>query len=201
MKSMLEFGLQQFIQAFVTLFVIMDPFASTPVFYEMTKRQSWAKQVQSAKTAVFIAAGALLVFIVVGPLLFGFLGIKVEHFKIAGGIVLFLIALEYVLGITFPTSKEKKKVNVGIVVIGVPLITGPGVLTASILLVNSVGFLTTTAAAFVSLALTFVILLLAPRIMRLMGETGSEIFSRIMGLLLASIAVDFVLSGLIALNL
>ena len=132
-------------------------------------------------------------------MLFGFLGIKIEHFKIAGGIVLFLIALEYVLGITFP--KEQKKVDVGIVVIGVPLITGPGVLTAAILLVNSVGFVTTATAAIVSLALTFLILLMAPRLMKIMGETGSEIFSRIMGLLLASIAVDFVLSGIIALNL
>ncbi|HLC38292.1 MAG TPA: MarC family protein [Candidatus Norongarragalinales archaeon] len=199
MNCVFDFNLQQLLQAFVTIFVIMDPFASTPVFYHLTKGFDSGKQFQAAKTAVFIAAGALLVFIVVGPLLFGFLGIKIEHFKIAGGIVLFLIALEYVLGITFP--KEQKKVDVGIVVIGVPLITGPGVLTAAILLVNSVGFVTTATAAIVSLALTFLILLMAPRLMKIMGETGSEIFSRIMGLLLASIAVDFVLSGIIALNL
>ncbi|MFH1056691.1 MAG: MarC family protein [Candidatus Micrarchaeota archaeon] len=189
----------QLIQAFITLFVIMDPFASTPVFYQLTKKYDFSRQVQAAKTAVLIAAGALLVFIVVGPLLFGFLGIKIEHFKIAGGIVLFLIALEYVLGLTFP--KEHKDVDVEIVVIGVPLITGPGVLTASILLVNSVGFWTTAVAAVVSLTLTFLILIQAPRIMKLMGSTGSEIFSRILGLLLASLAVEYVLSGLAALSL
>ena len=188
----------QLLQAFVTLFVIMDPFATIPVFHAMTKSQTPAKRFESAKVAVFTAAAVLVAFIFIGPALFGVLGIKMEHFKIAGGLVLFLIALQYVLGLSFP--RDKKKVDVGIVIIGVPLITGPGVLTASILLVNSVGLFATLGIALACLVLSFGILLQAKRIMAVFGETGSEVFSRIMGLLLASLAIEFILSGLAALG-
>src|SRR3989344_997339 len=184
----------QLFQSFVTLFVIMDPFASTPVFYSLTKNLNAQQKFDEARKAVLIAAIVFFFFIIGGPPLFGLLGISVSHFKVAGGIILFLIALQFVLGMTFP--KEKKKISSEIVIIGVPMITGPGVLTASILLVNSVGFFITVFAGLISLLVTFLILLYSSKIMRLLGETGSEIFSRIMGLLLASIAVSYVLSGL-----
>ncbi|MEM4254860.1 MAG: MarC family protein [Candidatus Norongarragalinales archaeon] len=188
----------QLINAFITLFVIIDPFTSTPVFYSMTRKKSAEEKLEAAKTATLVAASALFVFMVAGPFLFGLLGININHFRIAGGIILFIIGLEYVLKITLPREKQESHVNLEVVVIGVPLITGPGALTVSVILVNTVGLEITALAAALVMVCTFFILLLAPRIMALLGETGSEVFSRIMGLLLASIAVNMVLTGLAA---
>ena len=188
----------QLITAFITLFVIIDPFTSTPVFFSMTLKKSAAEKFEAAKTAVFVASAALFAFMLVGPFLFKLIGIELQHFKIAGGIVLFIIGLEYVLKITLPREKAETKVDLGVVVIGVPLITGPGALTASVVLVSTVGLPITAMAAALVMITTFIILLLAPKIMALLGETGSEVFSRIMGLLLASIAVNMILTGLAA---
>lgn len=192
---MLDFS--QLVNAFITLFVIMDPFTSTPVFYSMTRKKTWAEKFEAAKTATLVAASALFAFMLAGPFLFGLIGINLDHFRIAGGIILFIIGLEYVLKITLPREKQEH-VDLEVVVIGVPLITGPGALTVSVILVSTVGLLTTAIAALMVSISTFIILLLAPRIMGLLGETGSEVFSRIMGLLLASIAVNMVLTGLAA---
>ncbi len=192
---MVDFA-SQLINAFITLFVIIDPFTSTPVFYSMTRKKTQAEKFEAAKTATLVAASALFAFMLVGPFLFGLLGINLDHFKIAGGIILFIIGLEYVLKITLPREKQESHVNLEVVVIGVPLITGPGALTVSVILVSTVGLAITALAAALVMIATFIILLLAPRIMALLGETGSEVFSRIMGLLLASIAVNMVLTGL-----
>lgn len=190
--------LSSIVQAFVTIFVIMDPFASVGVFHSMTRSLSPKKRAEAARTAVFSAGAALLAFIAVGPFLLNAMGISLDHFKIAGGVILFLIALEFVLGISFP--REKKKTDLAIVVIGVPLITGPGVLTASILLATTVGYVVTVIAALIALLITIIILWKSEVILKFLGDTGSEIFSRIMGLLLAAIAVQFILSGLAAIN-
>lgn len=189
------------LNAFVTLFVIIDPFSSTPVFYAMTRKKTKEERFEAAKTAVLVAATALFAFMVAGPVLFEYMGITIPNFKIAGGIILFIIGLEYVLKLSLPREKEETKVNLEVIVIGVPLITGPGALTAAVVLVSTVGLYITMIAAGLVMAVTFVILLMAPRVMALLGETGSEVFSRIMGLLLASLAVNMILTGLEAARL
>lgn len=191
--------LQQLLASFVTLFVIIDPFSSVPVFATLTRKQSAAQRFESAKTAVVIAASALFAFMLVGPFLLDYLGISIQHFKIAGGIVLFIIGLEYVLKFTLPRDKDLK-VGVEIVVIGTPLITGPGALTVSVILVGTVGYPIAIGAVILVMLATLLILLSTKFIMRFLGEIGSEVFSRIMGLLLASLAINFILTGLDALR-
>jgi len=187
--------LDPFIYAFVTLFVILDPFASIPAFLTLTRKLDDAQRQAVAHKAVLIAAVLAYVFLFTGQSILQMLGVTLSSFKIAGGIVLGLMGLETVLG--FEMNGHQKKDNDSIaVLIATPLLTGPGVITTTILLGQQVGLMVTAAAAFLALSLAFIILHFAPLLRKALGEKTINIFSKIMGLMLLALAVEFIRTGL-----
>ncbi len=192
--------LDAIVKAFIPLFAIMDPFISVPVFLSLTRKDKQEKKNLIASEAVGIAALLLFVFLIFGQGLLTVLGISIGSMQIAGGILLAIMGVELVLGISFPREKDKiKRVPPAALIIGTPLITGPGVITTTILLVGQYGMLTTAIAAVLALALSWLVLRYSHFVTKLIGETGSELLSRIMGLLLVAVAAQFALTGVKAL--
>ncbi len=188
---------ESIVRAFITIFAIMDPFISVPIFLSLTRKDSATKKRLIAMEAVGIAGGLLFLFLLFGQGLLTVLGISLDSMQIAGGIILTIMGIELVLNVSFPKEKGKsKKVSPAAVVLGTPLLTGPGVITTAIILSGQYGILVTAIAAILALAFTWFILRHSDSVTKLIGETGTELLSRIMGLLLVAIAVQFILSGI-----
>ncbi|MBW2984424.1 MarC family protein [Candidatus Woesearchaeota archaeon] len=185
----------EILKAFITLFVIMDPFASMPIFLGLTKGLPKRKVAENATNAITVAAILLFLFLFFGLSILGFFRININSFTIAGGIILLIIGIQYVLGIKFKEEKVKEY-DVASVPIGTPLITGPGVITTTIILVNEFGYMITMIAAAASLLLAWLFLFFSARVYRFIGEHWARVLSRVMGLLLAAIAVEFIKQGL-----
>ena len=181
---------------FVSLFVAVDAAGVLPMFLGLTGGLE-PKQIKTViLQSVFTAALVALVFLFVGPSLLGFLGITIPDFMIAGGVLLLAISLSDLL------SGEKKLRQVdpnslGAVPLGVPLITGPAVLTACLLLANTYGRFLAAAALIVNVSLVGILFLLARPISERVGRTGTMMISKVASLLLAAFAVMLVRRGII----
>jgi multiple antibiotic resistance protein len=181
------------LQAIVTFLIVMDPLPSLSVFLLLTKGFSHKEKLKAAREAVIVAGVLAFVFIFLGEPLLNLLGISINSFKIAGGLVLFLLGLEMILNL--PISRQHAiNCSVAVVVIATPLITGPGVITTSILTVYNAGLLITSIAAFVSLFVTWIILREAEAIQKLLGQHTLDIISKLMGLLIASLGINFIIT-------
>ncbi|MBI4399331.1 hypothetical protein HY570_01150, partial [Candidatus Micrarchaeota archaeon] len=149
---------------------------------------------KAANTATIVASAFLILFILFGDGILDLFGISFKSFQIGGGVILLLIGIQLALG--YALAREEEEVSVAAVLIGVPLITGPGALTTSIVLVSTYGPLVTLSAAIVSLVLCWLSLRNASFIYNLLGKRLLSSLSRVIGLLLAGIAVELILSGL-----
>lgn len=187
--------ISEILKAFITLFVIMDPFASMPIFLSLTKGLPKRKVAENATNAITVASILLFLFLFFGLSILGFFRININSFTIAGGIILLIIGIQYVLGMQFK-KENVEDFDVASVPIGTPLITGPGVITITIILVSEYGYLVTMIAAIVSLLLTWLFLFFSARIYKFIGEHWAKVMSRVMGLLLAAIAVEFIKQGI-----
>jgi len=185
--------IDEFIKSSLALFIIMDPFASLPVFLGLTKGQNDYQKFRSSLTATSIATIVLAGFVLFGPALMETMAISMPAFTIAGGILLLLTAIISFLGIEIGGSEAK--VDIKIVVVAVPLIAGPGAMTTSIILANEYGLLTVFSAIGVVAIAIFAVLLLSRQISKLAGENGVEIASKIFSILLAAIAIEFIKNG------
>lgn len=201
--SLVEFSLL----ASSSLFVIMDPIALVPAFLAMTAHDSSAQRIRMARLASMVAAGVLLVFALAGQSLFKILGLSISAFKIAGGILLFTVALDMLRAQVSPVRETKEetmagaaKEDIAITPLGVPMLAGPGAISTVILLHSQAkGW-----AQEVSLLLCVAVVSLACYLTLRFASVGAgwinpiamKITTRIMGLLLAAIAVQFVLDGL-----
>ena len=200
--------LDYLISAAVTLLVVVDPVGLAPTFLSVTSglpavaRRNVA--VRAAVTAGAVLAGAAII----GDWLLRQLGITLPAFRIAGGLLLFSIASEMVLGVRNERQSrdaeqaiEEHVSNVAVFPLAVPLLAGPGAITATVLLAGQAAFRPLYLAILIGViaAIVFVCLLvfwLATRIATMLGTTGSMLLSRLLGVLLASLAVQFVIDGL-----
>lgn len=193
--------------SFVTLLVVVDPPGLAPIFAALTKGYSDRRKREAAVRGTIIGAVILLIFAVVGDTLLSALGISLDAFRIAGGILLFILALDMIFasprGLNARSVREQEEdeyaTDITVFPLAIPLIAGPGAI-ATVLLFTG-GAQTGQRVLFVGilgvvLALTLVSLLLAPYIMRLMGETGANVLSRVLGVVVAALAVQFILDGL-----
>lgn len=193
---MFEFGLDALVKSFVAIFAIMDPLASLPTFLMLTRKQTPQQRRDSAILATATAGAALIVFVVAGPALMEALGISMPAFRVAGGILLLVTALQFFLGIEVEEKAEQKDLNVAAVVVGVPLLTGPGVMTTSVILAQQYGLPIVFVASTGVVIVTLGVLLLGDRMQKLIGQQGLAIFGKVMAIFLAAIAVEFILAGL-----
>lgn len=193
--------------SFGSLLSIVDPFAAVPVFVVLVGDQPRAVQAGVALRASFTCALVLTAFGLAGALIMRFFGITIPAFKIAGGIILFGVGFEMMharVTTTRSTSAETAeagtKAEVGLIPLGLPLLSGPGAIAAVMVLMgrtHSVGerILVHVAIALVSF-IAFLVLRSASYLARALGTTGINIIGRLMGLILAALAVQFVIDGL-----
>jgi len=182
-----------FFYAAVLLFLIFDPFATIPVFLSMTKGIDYEDRIKSANRAVLVATILFVIFVVIGKSLLDLFDLSIASFRVAGGVMLFLLALEIIFNIQLGREDGG---SVAWVVIASPLLTGPGAMTTAILLAETEGYLVTVLAGMPALFVTWILLRNATRIMRIIGNNVIDITSRIIGLLVAAMGVEFILRGL-----
>lgn len=198
--------------AFSSLFVIIDPIATVPVFLAMTPSDTVERRVRTARQACLIAAAVLLVFAFLGRHIFRLLGITLPAFQMAASIILLLIALDMLRGQRSRVKETREetaagtdKEDIAITPLAIPLMAGPGAISTAILLHNKAD----TVAKQVSLgfvilliaAVSFLVLSLGARTARWLGPIGMRLVERLMGLLLAAIAFQFLLNALRELKL
>jgi multiple antibiotic resistance protein len=184
--------LQALVYAAAIFFFIFDPFATLPVFISSTKGLDEDVKVKSANKAILVSIILFVIFVLIGNNLLQIFDISISAFKLAGGIILFLLALEIIFGLQLGGQGEK---NVAWVVIASPLLTGPGVMTTAIVLAGQHGYLLTILAGLPVLLFTWFLLRKASLIVRFLGNNVIDITSRIIGLLVAAMGAEFVLSG------
>lgn len=192
-----------FINTFVFLIAVIDPVGSVPVFIAVTRGYGERERLSVALRATFIAATILVFFIFVGELLLDAIDVPLSAFEIAGGIVLFLFALTMIFGESKPDEEIKmvsSAKDMAIFPMAVPSIASPGAMMAVVILTKNeqhtiMDQLVTTVVMLSVLLITFCLLVLARFVHRWIGDSGASIVSRVMGLILASVAVDAVLDG------
>jgi multiple antibiotic resistance protein len=203
--------LDYFLNAVVTLFVAIDPIGLAPLFVVLTAGAERAERNSTALRASVIAAAILIAFAVVGEPLVGVLGISLAAFRIAGGLLLFAIAFEMVFGrredrksATAQNAADSEDVRqVAVFPLAIPLIAGPGAISATILLASeapgATGTIGLLAIIVLLIASCYAVFLAADRIEKVLGETGRIVVSRLLGLILAALSVQFVADGVLEL--
>ncbi len=184
------------IYAFAALFVILDPILSVPIFAGMTKGQTSKEIHKQAFIAVAVAGVLMYIFLIFNTAIFTILGLTLSTFQIAGGILLFLLGMEMALGIDLCKSKDSTPTAAG-VVIGTPILCGPGAITTVMLLSKDYGIVVPFIATTLCLAVTWVILYYSAAIQNILGTVITDIMGRVLGMLVAAIAVRIIFSGII----
>ena len=195
------------VKEFISLWVVIDPIGSIPVFIAVTTGLQVSMQRKIAVKATAIAAAILMFFLVLGQVLLEQLSISLDAFQIAGGIVLFLFALTMIFGDSKP-DEEKKQIqgnvaHLAVFPLAVPSLASPGAMLSVVMLTDNHRFSieeqVITALVMLSIILiTLVLFFLAAPIQRIIGNAGASIVSRVMGLILASVAVDNILKAITA---
>jgi multiple antibiotic resistance protein len=187
----------------VTLIVVINPIGIVPLFIAAAGNESPAMRRRIAGQAVIIATAILLVFIAIGQIVLEALGIDLSSFRIAGGLVLLVIALRMVLEETRSTAvldQATVRGNVAVFPLAMPFIAGPASILAVVLLTDNDTYtvwqqVETTILLLVVVGFTYICLVGADLVQRLLGPTGANVVSRIMGLILAALAVQSMLTG------
>ena len=186
------------IQAFVTLFVIMDPPGATPIFLALVKNEPSRKRILMAWQGATVSLIVIVAFAIFGKFLLDYLHISVEALQGAGGLLLLLIALELLTG-RDSSSDNSKDVNVALVPLGTPLLAGPGAIVTTIVFVQNAettSMKLALAAAIVAVNLAIgLTLMFSTKIVSIIKESGVTLLARIAGLLLAAIAVEMIVQA------
>jgi multiple antibiotic resistance protein len=203
MRDVLTFGLV----AFSAVFFVVDPLAVLPIFLAITASDTSAQKRATALRAAITCGITLTVFAAAGSLIFRFFGITLGAFKIAGGVLLFLVALDMMQARpsrTRSTPEEEKegvsKADVAIIPLAIPLLSGPGSIATVMVLMSRHKQLIYAIPVFVSIVVTAIITWLMLRgaewMERRLSKTFMNVVTRVMGLILAAVAVEFVISGI-----
>lgn len=196
-------------ERFVTLWVVIDPIGTIPVFIAVTATMTASERRKTALLAAAVSAGVLLFFLIFGQLLIDGLGISLLSFQIAGGIVLFLFALTMIFGESKPERDKhaadadaelKEKPSPAVFPLAVPSLASPGAMLAIVLMTdnNYVAIpdqAVTAVVMLVVLVFAYLCMLAAGPIIRVIGNSGAAIVSRVMGMILASVVADLVIGA------
>jgi len=195
------------ITSFVTLFVIVDPVGLTPVFVSLTLGASNYERKKIAFRATMVAAVILFIFCLFGESVLEFVGISMPAFQIAGGILLFITALDMLFNKRSKRQKNQsgegeRKDDVSVFPLATPLLAGPGAITSVILIASTVpgwvGFAHAITAMLAVIILAYIMFLTGPLFEKVLRETGINVVTRILGMILAALSVQFILDGLIS---
>jgi len=186
--------LEKFLQAFIPLFVAIDPIGLAAIFLGLGQGVPLATRQKIAHQAAWTACGVCLIFLLLGQTIFSALGITSSDFQIAGGLILFILAARDLI---HSAAEEPAKLadDFGVVPLGMPLIAGPASITTLILLAQTLGVSVTLAALAVNLVLVVLAFKYSEPIGRWIGPTGMRAISKIISLLLAAIAINMIRRG------
>ncbi len=191
------------ISAFVTLFVIIDPIGLTPIFVALTQGMTSPQRRAIALRACLVGAILLCLFAAFGEAVLGFVGISMPAFRIAGGILLFLTALDMLFERRTKRREDQAEDDTpdpSVFPLAIPLIAGPGAIASMILLAGQqpglAGLAIVIGVMLAVVTMLFVMFLAAGLVERALGRTGTNVITRLLGMLLAALSVQFVLDGL-----
>lgn len=205
---MFALPLDYLVSALVTLLIVVDPVGLVPTFLAVTHGMSAAHRRQVALRAVIIAAIILIGTAIIGDWLLTTLGISLPAFRIAGGLLLFSIASEMVFGVrierqskTAEQAIEERVRNIAAFPLAIPLMAGPGAITATVLLASQASGRPLALGGLIAIVIfvmlaCLVVFLFAARIGHMLGITGNVVLSRLLGVILAALAVQFVIDGI-----
>lgn len=202
-QTVLRFGLA----AFVTLLVVVDPPGIVPIFVGLTKTEGPARRRAILTRAVLIAFGVSFFFLIAGRAVLSYLGVTVHAFSISGGVLLFIAALPMLFGhrggLQAPEASERQSVgpDISVFPLAIPLLSGPGAIATILLLTSQAGgdparLASIGIAIFAVFLSSFVLLYLGARLIAMLGEGAVHIATRVMGIVLAALAVQYVLNGI-----
>jgi len=199
--------LEIFIQSFVLYFVVIDPLGNTPIFMTVTQQQNIKEKNKTAIESVLIATIILVLFSVIGNFLLSYLNISLAAFRIAGGMILFIIALEMLFN-KRQQRKEKNIENIGdkvaIFPLAIPLLSGPAAITSVIVIVSNLGdnflYQLMGVASLISvMTITLILFLIVSKSEKLINKKVTNVFSRVIAIILAGLSVQYIIDGILSL--
>jgi len=188
--------MKEYLLAFVPIFVAVNAIGLLPLFVGLTDGMTQAERRKTIGQSVITALGVAVAFVLLGKTIFVLMGITVEDFMIAGGAILFLIAVHDVVSSTEMAHRVPEP-GVGAVPLGTPLIVGPAVLTASLVLVDVYGYIPTLVSIVVNVAFAGGIFLVAEPVTRRLGPAGTKVAAKVSNLILAAFAVMLMRRGVL----
>ncbi len=183
------------VKAAIVLFIIVDPFGNVPIFMGLTEKLTDAERRKIFNTAIIVGIALLLVFAFTGQEIFLIFGISINSFQVAGGLLLLITSMKILVSGSLYESTESVE-GLGAVPIAMPLLVGPGAITTTILNFQTYGILVSIVSVLIVMLFTWLILRYINPIYKVLGKTGSVVIARVMSLLLAAIAVQFILLGI-----
>jgi multiple antibiotic resistance protein len=181
-------------KAVIVLFIVVDPFGDIPIFIGLTDKMTKGEKKKVFNTATIVGVILLLVFAFTGQEIFSLFGVSIYSFEVAGGILLLIIAIRILISGSMHESTDSPE-SVGAVPIAMPLLVGPGAITTTIFNLQAYDVYVTTLSVLIVMLMVWVILRYMDAIYRFLGKTGSLVIARVVSLLIAAIAVQYILEG------
>jgi len=186
---------EHLLRSTITLLVVLDPLGIVPIFIGMTQKMEIVKRKELSKIVVITASGLLFVFAFAGTQIFAVFGISIASFMMAGGILLFIVAIELLTGGGWRFIGQDASEDTGVVPLAFPLLAGPGAITAVIISLETTGLLVTAVSIIITIGITYLTLRFSERIYRVLGKRGSLIVTRVFAVFVAAIAVQYIVEG------
>ncbi len=191
--SAVEFA-TNLVKAVIVLFIIVDPFGDIPIFMSLMEKMTGVQKRRVFNTAVIIGSILLLLFAFTGQEIFALFGISIYAFEVAGGILLLIIAMRILISGSMHEQNDSPE-SIGAVPIAMPLLVGPGAITTTIFNLHAYDVYVTVLSVLIVMVIVWVILRYVDSIYRFLGKTGSLVIARVVSLLIAAIAVQYILNG------
>ncbi|MBS3132235.1 MarC family protein [Candidatus Woesearchaeota archaeon] len=188
--------IDEVVRAFLALFVAMDVIGTLPIFYSLTTKFPSKQKASNINRAITIAAIILFIFLVFGNPMLYYFGIDIESFEIAGGIILFIVGVKIILNLRL-IEKSASKYEIASVPMATPLITGPATITTVMLIVAKYGYFAAMLASAANIFLAWLILRQSEWLFKVVGRQGSDVLSRLFGLILVAMAVQMIRAGIV----
>lgn len=186
--------LPDLLKAIVSLFIVVDPLGNIPTFISLMSGMDSVERRKAIRTASLVGLILLLAFTIAGEQILHILGISLYGFMVAGGVLLFIMAIRILLfgGLKEETTQPE---SIGVVPIACPLLVGPGAITTTIVSLKTIGIIITLATVLITFGIVWLILRFIEPIHRLLGKTGALIVERIMAMFIAALATGYIIEG------
>jgi multiple antibiotic resistance protein len=183
------------LKATVALFVIVDPIGTVPLFANLTSGMNPVARNKMFRTVAYVGSALLIIFALVGQELLVLFGITLPSFQIAGGLLLLILSME-ILFRRERFAKTENPEDSGIIPMAFPLLVGPGAITTTMITLTAYGIVVALLSIFIVMFLTWITMRFTPKLLHVLGRTGSSVIAQVMGVFIAAIAIQFIIAGI-----